>query len=236
MRKKRTKNYYFTKVHENAIIEYVKTNDRFERDKLYEEFIGPAFNEMVDKITYTYKFTNLPNIEYLRDDCKIWLTTILEKYDPSKGHKAFSYFSVITKNWFIHKTKKHAKQARREVDIDIAQGEVEQTYKHKNYSYVKERTEREYWMRLLSNIDVWEEEIRQEIKVKKNKNDTDLKVILAIKDIFNNPDKIEILNKKAIYLYLREMTGLNTKQVAVSLNKIKKRYRGFKKGWTENID
>jgi DNA-directed RNA polymerase specialized sigma subunit len=61
---------------------------------------------MVDKIVFTYKFTTLPNIDSLRDECKIWLITILDKYDVNKGSKAFSYFSVITKNWFIHKVKK----------------------------------------------------------------------------------------------------------------------------------
>ena len=97
---------YFTKVHENAIIEYAKTDCNKVKTDLYISLIGPAFSEMVDKIVYTYKFTNLPNIDYLKDDCKIWLTTILDKYDPNRKSKAFSYFSVITKNWFIHKVKK----------------------------------------------------------------------------------------------------------------------------------
>ena len=109
-RRKKKKNYYFTQVHEDAIIRYSNTNCIKERTELYVNFIQPAFNEMVDKIVFTYKFTNLPNIEYLRDECKIWLMTILDKYDPSKGSKAFSYFSVITKNWFIHKVKKQQKQ------------------------------------------------------------------------------------------------------------------------------
>jgi hypothetical protein len=106
MRKKRsksTKNHYFTKVHEDAIVKYANTNDIDLRSKLYIEYIQPAFDQMVDKIIYTYRFTSLPNIDYLKDDCKIWLTTILDKYDPTKGSKAFSYFSVVTKNWFIHK-------------------------------------------------------------------------------------------------------------------------------------
>ena len=46
------------------------------------------------------------------------LVTILHKYDPSKGSKAFSYFSVITKNWFIAQVKKNAKKNRREVSIE----------------------------------------------------------------------------------------------------------------------
>ena len=75
---------------------------------------------MVDKIVFTYKFTNLPNCDYLRDECKIWLVTILDKYDPNKGSKAFSYFSVITKNWFIHKVKQQQKKNKRELDLDTS--------------------------------------------------------------------------------------------------------------------
>ena len=98
-RKGRNKNHYFTIKHEEAIIKYTKTDCIKERTELYVDYIEPAFNEMVDKIVFTYKFTNLPNIDSLRDECKIWLMTILEKYDPNRGSKAFSYFSVITKNF-----------------------------------------------------------------------------------------------------------------------------------------
>ena len=75
---------------------------------------------------FTYKFTTLPNIDELRDECKVWLTTILEKYDVNKGSKAFSYFSVITKNWFIHKVKQTSKRAKREVDYEDALKEVDE--------------------------------------------------------------------------------------------------------------
>ena len=102
------KNHYFTQVHEDAILEYIATDDRELRNELYRDLIGPALNEMVSKIIFTYKFTSLQNIDCLREECVIWLTTILDKYDPNKGSKAFSYFSVITKNWFIQKTKKQS--------------------------------------------------------------------------------------------------------------------------------
>ena len=83
---------YFTQDHENAIIEYCNTTCNKRRTILYVKWIQPAFDVMVDKIVYTYKFTTLPNIDDLRDECKVWLTTILDKYDPNKGSKAFSYF------------------------------------------------------------------------------------------------------------------------------------------------
>ena len=59
------------------------------------------------------------------DDCKIWLITILDKYDTQKNSKAFSYFSVIVKNWFIQKTKKKAKAAQYEVPLDEITNESE---------------------------------------------------------------------------------------------------------------
>ena len=53
MPRKRSGKHYFTKDHENAIIQYVATDDQRLRTQLYIEYIGPAFNEMVDKIVYT---------------------------------------------------------------------------------------------------------------------------------------------------------------------------------------
>ena len=123
---KKKSNHYFTQDHEDAIIKYALSNDRAIRTKLYIEFIQPAFDEMVDKIIFTYKFNTLPNIDYLRDECKIWLTTILDKYDTTKGSKAFSYYSVITKNWFIQNVKKTNKERKREVLIDDAEKELEE--------------------------------------------------------------------------------------------------------------
>ena len=63
--------------------------------------------------------------------------------------------------------------------------------------------------------------------------DNEKKVLQAIKILFETVDEIEIFNKKAIYLYIREITGLNTKQVVNNLNKIRIKYRNFKKGWNE---
>ena len=119
-RRRRSKKgrHYFTEVHERAIVDYANTEDIRVRTELYIKYIGPVFNEMVDKIVYTYKFTNLPNIDILKDECKVWLTTILDKFDPDKGSKAFSYFSVITKNWFIHKVKKNTLRSKRETQLE----------------------------------------------------------------------------------------------------------------------
>jgi len=217
--------HYFTKDHENAIIQYVATEDQKIRTQLYIDFIGPAFNEMVDKIVYTYKFTNLPNIDSLKGECKVWLTTILDKYDHTKGSKAFSYFSVITKNWFIHKVKKNAKRARTEVLYDELPKEVDRELITTRNRYHEEREEKEFWMSLWSEIDTWDTG---------NLKENEKKVLEAVKILLKSIDEDEMIyNKKAIYLYLRELTGLNTKQVVNNLNKLRTKYHIFKKNWTE---
>jgi len=177
---------------------------------------------MVDKIVYTYKFTNLPNIDDLRSECKIWLTTILNKFDPAKGSKAFSYFSVITKNWFIHKVKYNANRAQKEINLDDNQASKEMNKLVSYNTYAQDREKQEFWVLLNENIDVWKDEA-----TKPNEK----RVAEAIKIILSEPDAIEIFNKKAIYLYLREITGLNTKQIVNSLNKIRVKYKTFKVDW-----
>tara|TARA_B100001123_G_scaffold434907_1_gene562354 strand:+ start:21767 stop:22465 length:699 start_codon:yes stop_codon:yes gene_type:complete len=221
-RKRKNKNYYFTKEHEDAIIRYIQTNCIRERTELYVKWIQPAFSEMVDKIVFTYKFTNLPNCDVLRDECKIWLMTILDKYDPSKGSKAFSYFSVITKNWFIHKVKRQQKKNKREIDYDNISKSYEEEFLSTSESYLTNREEEEFWTSFYGELKSWD------IVAMK---DNDIKVYHAIVILFESKDDIEIFNKKAIYLYLREITGLNTKQIVNSLKKFRKKYFMFKQEW-----
>jgi hypothetical protein len=177
---------------------------------------------MVDKIVFTYKFTTLPNIDSLRDECKVWLITVLDKFQPEKGHKAFSYFSVITKNWFIHKVKKQKRKNQREVEYDAAPKKYEQKYLSTDESWITEQLEKEFWKSFYEDMKTWESNDMRE---------NDERVYRAIIVLFESKDDIEIFNKKAIYLYLREITGLNTKQVVNSLNKFREYYKDFKSDW-----
>ena len=182
---------------------------------------------MVDKIVFTYKFTTLPNIDELRDECKVWLTTILDKYDQSKGSKAFSYFSVVTKNWFIHQVKKTSKQRSREFEYENLPSETTLKYLATYNDYAEKREKEEFWGSLWGEIDSWDVP---------NLKTNEKKVLEAIRVLLSNSDNIEIFNKKAIYLYMREITGLNTKQIVNNLNKMRIKYRAFKVKWDEGKD
>jgi len=224
-RGKKGGNHYFTKIHEESIVEYAKTENLKRRTELYIKYIQPAFNEMVDKIVYTFKFTSLPNVNDLKSECKIWLVTILDKYDPNKGSKAFSYFSVITKNWFIQKVKKHSLQKKREVEFEDYLS-LENNHDHAVHNpYIEQREKEEFFGQLMENVHEWNDTSNKE---------NEKKVLDAIEILFSKSEAIEIFNKKAIYLYLREITGLNTKQIVSNLNRIRQKYKDFKKDWENN--
>ena len=213
---------YFTQVHEDAIVKYCSTDDMKVKEKLYGDLIQPAFSQMVDKIVFTYRFTTLPDIDDLREECKGWLVTILAKFDPNKGHKAFSYFSVVTKNWFIHKVKKNKKRLEREVSYDSVDYDVERDLLDKGETYQEQTMRKELMSNLRSEMESWRPDFQKE---------SEKKVYDAVMVLFESAEDIEIFNKKAIYLYLRELTGMNTKQIVVQLNKMRARYRTFRKDW-----
>ena len=213
---------YFTQVHEDAIVRFSSTDDLKIREDLYVKTIQPVFSQMVDKIVFTYRFTSLPDIDDLRQECKVYLATILTKFDPAKGSKAFSYFSVITKNWFIHKVKKNKKKQEREVSFEAAELDPEIHFIDNAESYQDSQMRKERIEKLREEMKTWEVDFDKE---------KEKRVYDAVQVLFDSVDDIEIFNKKAIYLYLREITGMSTKQIVTQLNKMRRRYREFQKDW-----
>lgn len=222
------KKHYFTKEHEKDIIEYNNTDCLRRRQKLYRDSIQPVFSELVDKIILTYKFTNLDNLEVHRDECKSFLMTVIHKFNPEKNPEkkttAFSYFTTITRNWFFRKTKDQNKKLKKEIqfqdlnDFHESESEFLVTY---NDFHEKEEFE-QFWEYLKLEMEKWDMTTLRE---------NEKKVLNAIFDIFSKKENIEVFNKKAIYLYLRELTDLNTKQIVSNLNKFRVRYKTFKERW-----
>ena len=98
----------------------------------------------------------------------------------------------------------------------------QEIFKQAGLNYIQKRQDVEFWLSLYKEIDTWDG-----IMLKENER----KVLMAVRILMDSADTIEIFNKKAIYLYLREITGLNTKQVVNNLNKLRKHYRTFRKKW-----
>lgn len=138
------------------------------------------------------------------------------------GYKAFSYFNVIAKHWFIQKIKIFKKKNKTDVYFDkILEAKLEkEEIDAKETNHENNIINIEYLALMKDEMKKW----RGKFDKKQEKI-----VLESIILILENPDIISIYNKKAIYLYLREITGLNTKQIVTNLSKLKKKYDGFKK-------
>lgn len=213
--------YYFTKEHEDAILRYCASSSQKEKEMIYMTLIQPVFSEMVDKIVYTYKFNSLQNIDILRLECKNWLMTILDKFDPNKGYKAFAYFSVIVKNWFIQITKKQNRNSK-EITIEntVNPNDLKHLVTYNMYEQLRE--DKEFWEAFQEDFKKWKKNL---------KKPNEIAIYDAIMLLFENIDIIEIFNKKAIYIYMKEITNLKSKQIATNIKKFKIRYENFKRKW-----
>jgi len=180
---------------------------------------------MIPKVMHTYNYHKaIPNKDEAVEECRCWIPTILSKYDPDRGSKAFAYFTVAIKNWFIQRIKKNNKKKKHEFDYDEIPKYIENTYLTTENNYLEEREKREFFDALREDIEEWDEGRRGELLGKNDK-----KVVQSLKIFFEDPEEIELLSKRGLYLYMREITDLSTKQISRSLKKLRSRYEKFKK-------
>jgi len=218
---------YFLKKHQDAIIEYNNSSDIAYKNELFEKLIEPVFVELIENVVPTFKFTKLPNIEILKKDALVHIVTVMHKYDPTTGSLAFSYFTVILRNWFI----KASKDIKKSVSIsfeDIYGLSLEDQQKLFLYNpYEKLRDNKEFLKALSKEIKKW-------IK-RYNQNENLTAALKAINIIFQDVDELEIFHKRYVYHYLREISGLNPSKLIVAMKAIREMYKEFAYSWRNDI-
>lgn len=220
-KKKKNKLYFGPEVQEK-IVQYQNESNKQTRDLLYEKDIYPAFNSLVQSLVAVYKFkSSNEDISHLKADCVSFLFETINKWDASKGTKAFSYFNVVAKRWLTIHSRRLLKLQKRSVYIDDEKG---LSYQEKSFIYEKEYVSsadllefhKEKFKKIINMIDYVESQIKDE---------NDIKCCFAIKKIFNDIDNIDFFNKRAVFVYLREISGLNSSELSSSLSSIRKIYR-----------
>jgi hypothetical protein len=125
--------------------------------------------------------------------------------------KAFSYFSIVGKNYLIlYNNKNYAKKKKKadllEVDTD---NEILNGFERKEVHDVKVEFLDMYITHVDANL------------TKYFKKDAEIKVADAVLTVLKNREHLEIFNKKAIYIYIREITGLETPIITKVVKKLK---------------
>jgi len=118
-RKKKGKNYYFNQGTEDAIILYNKTESPFEKNKIYNEHIRAAFDKLAENIIHTFKFYYFDvGSEEVKHEVVSFLVMNMHKFKEGKG-KAFSYFSIVAKNYLILNNNKNYKMGKIHQEMDV---------------------------------------------------------------------------------------------------------------------
>lgn len=211
-KKKSTKNYYFTSDVDVAIKLLNSTEDQLERDRIYRNDIKPAFEKLVENIIHTFKFyyTDGQSIKDVQHEVVSFLVEKLPKFTADKG-KAFSYFSIVAKNYLILSNNKNFKK--------LVDSEQLESAGDKSSALVveEEPTPIDHFVQEL--IEYFDDNL-EKVYPKK----TDQAVVAAIVELFRRKESLEIFNKKALYIYIREMTNANTQFITKVVKSLKEKY------------
>jgi hypothetical protein len=215
-RKPKEPRIYFTQDTENAIIEYLACTDELKRNRIYNERIRYAFYKLSENIIHTFKFyyTDSDTIEELKHEVVTFLLEKLHLYSQGKG-KAYSYFGTIAKRYLIIYNQKNYEKLKEKADIE----EIEEDPIILN-NIIKEAADETNPTDFMGLYVQYVDKYLATLFPKKQ----DIKTADAIMELFRKRESIEIFNKKALYIYIREITDASTPQITKVTKKLKTVY------------
>jgi hypothetical protein len=239
VRKKRSKNgtrMYFTQDTEDAIVLYNGEEDMEKREVIFREKILQPFQKLVENVFNTFKFSYFETgPQDVQKECLSHLVANMHKFDPSrvskidptKKTKAFAYFSIIAKHYLILLNNTNYKKFNQNVEISEERDENTVQLQQNDKYYVQQ--EMNDFIRLI--VQFWENNACK-IFTKQR----DLNIANAVVELFRNSDRIDAYNKKALYLYIREMAMCKTQQITKVINKMKQYHDNIQRSYIEDGD
>lgn len=208
---KKVSNVYFTPDTEAAIVAYNETDDMREKDRLYNDRIQGAFGKIAENVYNTFKFSyaDVSPIE-IQKQAISHMVANMSKYEKGKG-KAFSYFSIVAKHWFILDNNTTYRRFKKHVEICEQTGESGEFVVQPEHE--KQESETREFIKLM--VDYWDKNVGKHFT-----KERDLKIANAVVEIFRNADRIDVFNKKALYLYIREIADCQTQHITKVINKL----------------
>jgi hypothetical protein len=218
---------YFTQETEDAIVAYNLSEDFDEKSRIYNNKIHYAFFKLTQNIIHTFKFyyTEVENIEDLQHEVITFLLSKIHRFDPSNGAKAYSYFGTIVKRWLILYNETNYKKRINSVPVSTIEEDNEHSYVIEENNSPSDKLSHNDKISLFT--DLYVEYCTNNIYVLFPK-ETDAKIADAILELFRKRDNLEIFNKKALYIYIREMIDAKTPKITKIANRL---YIIFKNGY-----
>lgn len=224
---KKKQNVYFTQDTEDAIVAYNKCEDPIERNIIYTKKIHPAFYKLAEIMIHRFKFYNfdVPH-EDVKHEVIAFLHEKIGKYDETTGFKAFSYFSIVAKNYLIAENNKNYYQYKKRNTLESIDSER---------NIVNEQIRSDFIDEQKDFIDLFVEITEKYLPLLFTKN-RDVQVADSVLYLFRTRENIENYNKKALYILIRERTGIKTQHITNVINKIRDIYFKLYREYTDGVD
>jgi len=227
--RKRTTNLYFGPDQEKAVVKFLTTDDYEERNKIYNTFLKAPLNKMIESIIRRYKLYRKDyTYEDIHSDTLSFLATKMEKFQPSRNKKAYSYFGTICKNYLLGQLLKSDKKMKSDLSYEDMYSTVE---KMDDYIYNIEDEDKTPLDVFITEISSSIKEELDSLKISENEKRVGNALIEVLDNwetIFERVESGNKYNKNLILSYIREISGLTTKDIRVSMRRFKKIYSVLK--------
>ncbi len=238
--RKRKNDLYFGPDQEEAVLNFLNSEDDIERNAIYNEWLREPLNKMIESIIRKYKlYRKGETFEDLHTDTLSFLMTKAHKFENSKGKKAYSYYGTICKNYILGLLINDEKK-------------MKQLYSYEDMSpYLEEREDFQYEMPDLEfSVDKFINKLIESIEHelegdsivgKKKLTENEEKVGLALIDILGDWERtLDLMaggtkfNKNSVLESMRNYTNLSTKDIRLAMKRYKELYGIIKIDGLEN--
>lgn len=212
-KKKSSSNNYFTQETEDAIVKYNNSIDPIEKNRIFSQYIYLPLYKLSENLIHTFKFyhTDVEDIE----DLKLEVVTMvveekLHRFDPTLGFKAYSYFGTIIKRWLINYNRRNYKKKKQEGSFEELEYNTVEEVEHGSHPTIT----------LSEIVNIFIEKSYNTLErdfPKKHEQE----VADAVLTLFKTRYDLDIFKKKALYIYIREITDCETPTLTKVINKLK---------------
>ena len=198
------------------------------KQRIYNEHIRTPFEKLAENIIHTFKFYyfDVPSDD-VKHEVVSFLYMNIHKFAEGKG-KAFSYFSIVAKNYLILHNNNNYKKMKQHDSEDVMD------YKRDPVGELRGKESKSMAMEYIEQLaDYWRNNLTTVFKRKK-----DLDVANSVVELIDMRHNIDNFNKKALYILIREMTGSNTQHITRVINVMKKHHNNLHKAYvaTGSVD
>jgi hypothetical protein len=157
----------------------------------------------------------------ISDNCRLALSELAPP-------KAYSYFGTIAKRYLILYNKKNYKKLKSQYSLEGMNQESNELNEYKE-EIITDEINRE---NLLEDfVTKMENSLLDSFSTPE-----EIKIADAVITIFKKKDKIDIINKKAFFIYVKEITDANSTSITKVIKSMKKQYFEMLNDRLENYD